>query len=444
MNPNEIVVNLDEGLYANNLLKPDINQFVWDYQGNFNVLNFMASRGNGLRKAVSKFGQVQDAILDLPVVQALILSVTVISATQLQINFTSPTEGFIPTGNVTNNFALNTRARVIYVDTNSNYIIIQSTNDSQVLVASQWAANTWITQEYNTQPRLSTGTPSTYYMPSFTYNNCTKMRRTVTINLEDDEATWVTAQDGKKYWYFAQEELNLEELMREDELNSLKGQFGLWSPDQSPSNGGVVWAIKDPLRGGVWAPYFSPPSLSDFTSWLDEIANRNNRNMTYLTVACGRGAIETFQNWTSNYVQYAGVFNTFGGEAVEGINVMRWAYGQIVVQLIALPSLNSEDSFRNPSAIMPGSVEYNTMIELELDQMKSVASSTNQTPLQRIYQGRKEMIVKMMPGVVDEDLMEKATGMLAVTDADNFTIQYLTRTGINYMARNGGLFQPGA
>jgi len=444
MNPNEINVNLEQGLIYSNSLKPDINKYVWDYQGGFNRLNFIASRGAGLRRADANNGRVEDFLFDLPVVQALIASVVTISATQLQINFVSTTLGFVTTGNITNNFALNTRARVIYVDPNNNYIIIESLDDAQVLSSGDWADNTWITQEYNTQPRVNNGIPSTYYTPSKTYNNCTIMRKTLNLNLEDDVMTWTTAQNGDKYWIYAQEELTLQDLERYDEMNSLKGTLGFWSPDQTPSNGGVVWAIKDELRGGEWSPYFSPPSLEDFTSWLDSMANRNNKDMSYISLGVGRGALEMFQNWTSNYIQYAGIFNTFGGQAVEGIDVNRWQYGGISAQLFQLPSLNSQDFFRNQSSIVNGSVEYNTMIGLDIEQMETVASSTHQMPLQRLTRGSRELVYKIMPGVHDDDFMDKAMGVLAVTDSNSMTIQMMKRGGINYIARNGGLFQPGA
>lgn len=443
MNPNELVPTLDNGYIIQNLLKPDYNKFVWDYMGNFNQLTFFASRPGNKRQAPAKWGEVHDKIMELPVVQAVIASIGVISSTSLQVNFTNPTFGFIPTGNVTNNFALNTRAIVTYVDPNNNYIIINSADDAQILNSGDWAVGTWITQEYNTQPRESTGTPSTYYVPSDTFNYCTKMRLTLTINLEDDEATWVVGDDGNNYFYMAQEKLNVEEFFRKKELNALKGELALWTPNGTPSNGGVMWAIKDELRGGVWNPYLSPPALSDFTSWLDECANRTNTPIYEMTVFAGRGAIETFQNWTENYILYAGMRNTFGGADVMGIDVMEWAAGNIRLKILPLSSLNSQDYFKNPSAIMPGSVEYNTMIALDFNPLGSVGASMKQSPLQYLYQGKTDaMTIKYMPGVVPESLMDKQTGNIAVTDGDNFTIQWLDRSGINLMARNSGAFMP--
>lgn len=446
MNPNELSVNLDNGFLRNNLYKPDINKFVWSYMDGFNVLNYIASRGQEPRKADARLGEVQDYLMELPVVQALISSVNVISSQQLQINFSAPTTGFRVMGNVTNNNALNTRAREIYVDPAGNYIIIESLDDNQVLNSANWPANTWITEEWNTHPYQSTGMTSIYYNPSMTYNYCEKMRETVLINLDDTSMTWVEGDNGNMYWACQQESLAFEAMMRGMELRAFKGVRALWSTDNTTSNGGLEWAIKDPLRGGIYQPYFSTPSLPMFTQWINDVANRYNESIAYLTVLCGRGALETFQSFTENYIQYAGIRNTFGGEAVKGIDTYQYAVGGINVQLVHLPSLNSPDYFRNPTAVsgLTGSVEYNTMAAIDLRSMASVASTARQMPLQRIYRGKQEMIYKIMPGVVDAELLESMNmTQVAVTDADCYTTQFLSRSGLNAMARNFGLWQPG-
>jgi hypothetical protein len=444
MNPGLINGNLDNGFFVQNMLKPDYNKFVWDYMGRYNVLTYFASRNNGKRRAVAKYGEVHDSLMELPVVTGNIASVTTISPTQLEIFFTNPTPGFVPTGNVTNNFAINTRARISYVDPNNNYIIIESLDDAQVLASGDWVTGTWLTQEWNTQPRDAHGIPSTYYLPSDTFNYCEKIRSTIQIYGDDDEATWQETGQGK-FFYFAQEPINLDVMMMAIENRGLKGTRALWTPDQTPSNGGVVWAIKDTLRGGIVNQYFSPQSLQDFMDWIDAVANRTNTPMYNLTVFCGRGFINLFQTWTNNFITQAGINNTFGGESVKGIDVMRWQSGGVAVDLVMLPSLNSQDLFPNQSALEAGSVEYNTAIAIDMQQLNSIAASVKQPPLQFIYQGtRDSMIVKYQPGIVEEELMEKSTGNIAVTDGDNFTIQYQSRSGLNLMARNAGLWQPGA
>src|ERR1700748_2946620 len=124
-----LTLNSADSLFYANLNKPDIQKFVRDYTGGYNVLNFLAEG----------------------VAQAVISSVTTISSSVLQINFVDNTYPYFRNmDNVTNNGALNTRARVISPSNVPGYITIEALDDSQTLVASQWAANTYVTAEWNT------------------------------------------------------------------------------------------------------------------------------------------------------------------------------------------------------------------------------------------------------------------------------------------------------
>lgn len=446
MNPGELAVTIDSGLLTNNLYKPDIQKYVYDYRGGFNDLNYMASQMGGYRKADARFGEVQDPLQELPVTKAQIASVTAISSTQLQLNWSDPNYSFFRLwGDVTNNFGLNTRAQTVV--TQPGYIIIQSLDNAQVLNSADWAVNTYVVEEWNDHPYTSTGMQFYPEMPSLTYNYCGKMRETVTINEDDGSMTWVEGDDGNKYWASQQVDLKFEQMARQSELRSLKGVRALntnqYKPGQA-TNGGLTWAIQDQLRGGVYTPYYSTLSLPILTQWLTDVANRYNSKISNITVLTGRGALMQFQTFTQNFIQYSGVFNTFGGAGVQGIDVYAYAIGGINVQFVHMSSLNSQDLFPNNSTVpgVNGSVEYNTMIAVDVQMMNTVASSTKLSPMQRIYKGPSEFTCKIQRGVTDLNV-GFANSDDASSDVDAHTVQLKTNSGINCMAYNFGLLQPG-
>lgn len=438
-----LTLNSADSLFYANLNKPDIQKFVRDYTGGYNVLNFLAEKG-GSRKADAEYGEVQDGLMTEGVAQQIISSVSVISSTVLQINFLDNTYPYFRNmDNVTNNGALNTRARVISPSGAPGYIIIEALDDAQTLSSGDWAANTYVTAEWNTHPYKSVGMTPLDEVPTLVFNYCEKLRETVYVDRDEAIQTWVEGDKG--YWYTTKEMTTFDRMMRFSEIRSLKGTRGLLSQDKTSSNGGLEWAIKDNLRGGIWTPFFSNPTVDIWTEWVFEMANRQKSPTSFITVLTGRGALNNFQTFTENFIQYAGLYNTFGGAAVEGIDVMRYAAGAMTVQFVHLPSLNDTNYFTNPSQVagLTGSVEYNSMYGVDVNMMKTIASNAKLPFMERIYRGKQEMVYKIMPGVVDEDFLEKGTGAIAVTDADNMSIQFLTYSGVNAFPYYGGYFAPG-
>ncbi|MGB1317377.1 MAG: hypothetical protein ACPG5W_04195 [Flavobacteriales bacterium] len=157
---------------------------------------------------------------------------------------------------------------------------------------------------------------------------------------------------GDEMWSDGFADQTVNRLLRKREMMQIWGARGQGTDadgDLFDQNGGVRWSVIN--RGGEYLPLSAPITETQFDNWLAAVQTRKVGSQD-LTVMMGKGILYHIQkNFTQGYIQYAGRENTFGGEDVDGLNVLKYNIANTPVNFIELDALNDSELFPEISSI---------------------------------------------------------------------------------------------
>lgn len=249
--------------------------------------------------------------------------------------------------------------------------------------------------------RDSAGKTSLFSIPNTDYNYCQVTRDSLRLSRKDKIATLV--HNGEKFWYSSAERDMLDRMFRADERTLIHGErFQYNSPVEGliNGNGGLDWSIKN--RGGLYKPLTSKITRDVFHDILLEHQVRcaNGGNSIIMTGSAALMAMN--EDFTGDFIKYAGRTNTFGGEKVKGLSVEMYAIAGKEYPIIVNPALNDTEYYPETSSIpgVRGTRMSNRFYLLDLSPIPVVGSAAKLPAIERIYWGQDETLYRVIPGMV--------------------------------------------
>lgn len=436
--------NLDSNLFQATLNARNNFEMVYSQAFGYNVLSTISSmlnvKNDGGFRIDTVDGKYEYAWDDRNEVIAQILSTNVNAgnANYLDIVFADPTYSFFRLKDYVMDSSQN-KGRVIA--TLAGQITIEPTAYTFAAPNTTMFLNNAFVKVIGdlSGVRDSSGKSNLLSIPNLDYNYCQVTRDSVGLGRKDRVATYVL--DGKEYWYSKQEQDMIDRIARADERTLLFGdRFQYNSPIEGlvNGNGGLDWSIKN--RGGLYFGLNSAMTRDQFDNMLSQHAVRSARQGQTLTLAMGTWALQYLQkNFTSDFVKYAGNRNTFGGESVKGLNVMQYAIGGNMYDILILPALNDEKMYPETSVIsgVNGTLMSNRIYVLDLNPIDVVGPNGKKLPaVQRIFWGDDEKLYRVIPGMVGNQ--GNSTGgskigryQTTVTNKDGYQCEFLQDMGWN-------------
>jgi len=441
----------ENNLILNGLSKEDKSSVVFDFSGGYNVVDLIVSKVASSRRVVGKDGVFSKPIMGISVVQAQVASSAAAGALW-RVNFVDPTyDKFRLTEVVTDGTANDTMGRV--VNKGPGFIELEiapngSGASTWAGITTPFAAGTFATAMWNSQVnRGSTNMESLYEYPQYVTNQTSIMRENVELYRRDASQTWVEFQGD--FWYSAQDMIMMQRIARAMEYRALFSYFGqtAGAGGQVNYSMGLKASIKDPNRGGVYKPLANLMTQADFESFINDIADRQNAAEVEINMLVGRGFLKAVQGFTSQYIQYAGQANTFGGASVKGLDVRQYNINGVAVNLIHAPILNDRTRFPQVSGIA-GSANFTRMqytgIVLDINSYDAVGGGSLPA-MEKVYFGDQEMVYYYVPGIIGSNLrggsgemLQSGNFTLAVNHNDAVTTGFYTDCAYDFMSNRMG------
>ena len=443
----------ENNLILNGLSKEDKSSVVFDFSGGYNVVDLIVSKVASSRRVVGKDGVFQKPIMGLSVVQAQVASTSLVGSL-LRLNFVDPTyDKFRITEVVTDGTAADNMGRV--VNKGAGFVELEiapngsgATAWNTATMFNTLAGPIFATAMWNSQVnRGSTNMESLYEYPQFVTNQTSIMRENVELYRRDASQTWVEFQGD--FWYSAQDMIMMQRIARAMEYRALFSYLGQTSGAGGSVNYsmGLKASIKDANRGGVYKPLANLPTQGDVESFFNEIADRQNAADVEINMLVGRGLLSRIQGFTSQYIQFAGQANTFGGASVKGLDVRQYNINGIAVNLIHAPILNDRTRFPQVSTIA-GAANFSRMqytgIVLDINSYDAVGGGSLPA-MEKVYFGDQEMVYYYVPGIIGSNLrggsgemLQSGNFTLAVNHNDAVSTGFYTDCAYDFMSNRMG------
>ena len=441
MVPSPLSLNYDTSAIAQGLVEPDKDAFVFYLNGGKTKLNMILSRIAPSRRIEGRVGNILKPLMGYPSVQAQIASSTFVPAPggSLVITFTDPNyANFRVNDVVMNNPSSNQQALV--TATAPGQITVNGMGGNVILNNSNFPVGSMISSNWNAMGYNANSRTSLYETPFFVQNWTSKFRDSITMN-ETDFYTTYPKPGGKFSYAFGQEMLMMDRAMRALEVRAVwsnaSGTDVNWLGGMS-TNMGLVASIQDPQRGGIVQGYSSPITEELLIQTILQVKQRYTEPVIRLICLCGSQFLAQFQLITKQYITPVGVNNTFGGSAVQGLDVMFYAIAGVNVGFINITAFDDPNIVPNMTTIpgLYGTMASNSAIIFDEGMYQEPQGNGMRAACEKIYSGSQEYIYKYLPGVVSGDLAESSPlgGSIAVTGQDSFGVEFQTTSGIDCIA----------
>lgn len=448
--PNQLsTLNFSNNIVLNAIDKPDKEAFVYNLTGGYGILSYLVDL-IAKQKSIEVTGiggKHEIPLMGDDTVIAQIASVAQ-SGTSLVITLTNPNydqslfrinDIVLDVNRKRGRVSANSTPGQITIDTVPGQATLSSSTDFQAgnFVKSAWDA----TDNYS-----NTGKAPIWETPVYDYNYTAVSRESAAYSRRDMMNTWVQYQG--KYWYSQTDQIALTKFVRARERKFWLSERGTSGANGYNQNGGLFWAIKDPIRGGYYQPMSNNPTQADFERFIMTTALRQASSFSTLTLLMGKGALANIQtNFTAPFVQSGGVHNTFGGSKVEGLNVMEYTLAGVKANIILVPFFDDPYFFPEASTIpgVIGSRMSNTIVAIDTGMYSSFGAGM-QPAMKKIHWGSKETIYGYVPGLIGPNGAEPSSisqsgYSFSVNAGDTVSFQIYEDNGIDVVGYNMGLME---
>lgn len=304
-------------------------------------------------------------------------------------------------------------------------------NSATMFIANMFIKTGW----RNQSTRNSVGSSSLYNTPDVDYNYSMVMRDSNYLAQADMIDTYVKTKNGN--WFTAQEMQMIDRFAKATEFRNAfsdRGQTQLGS-GVANSNGGLVWSIKN--RGGSYISSSSAINQSTWTDMIRQATIKKAQSKSKLLFLHGKQALYDVQNFTSDFVKYSGINNTFGGKEVSGLDIQEWAIAGTQVDFLHMPIFDDPQFFPEISSITGKPKMSSAFFLLDLSPIPAAYDNGGPMPaIEKFHFGNKEIRHGYIPGVVGADMGDPSAYMqggknLMVSDLDGVSSHIYSRNGID-------------
>ncbi len=293
--------------------------------------------------------------------------------------------------------------------------------------------------------RASKGTSSLYTVPSKDYDLVQNFRGTCFMAATDFQDTY-PMYNGES-WGHRQVDKAVMQMAVEKERTMLLGDRAI-TQDFDGTNyytGSLAWNCKN--RGGQYVTLTSALTQTMFSNILQtQRVKKATRGGMNKMILCGDGFRTYFQNnFTQPFIQYAGTRNTFGGDAIKGLDVNMYSIAGEVYDLVHLPYLDDPDYWVNDQTTIPGyfgTKMSNSFFVMDPNNLGTVGGGADRAPVQYIYWGQKGINSQVIPGMVGMDgkfnQANKVGGFnQTVSDVDGAQVEFQEKVGCHIPSGKG-------
>lgn len=446
--PNQLSnVDFANNLVLNGINSPDKTKLVYDLSNGYNLLEMlMYMKGRTSKQVTGKDGIIQKPVMGVSRVIAQVLSNSAVGL-NLQVNFVDTSYDLFRLGEtVFDSSASQNMGRV--VSKGAGFIVLEPhPSVGTWSTGTHFTANMYAFGGFNTSGnRLSGGTTSIYENPYYVTDRTAVIRESISIARRDMFQTYV--QFAGDYWWSGQDELAVRRFARQKTWRKYFSKDGVANSAYQGDvawTGGMKWAIKDPVRGGVYRPLTSAMAQQDFENFIADIADRNAQSMNKITLLVGRGFLRQVQAFTTPFIQFTGKNNTFGGDSVKGLDVYSYSIAGIEVELILDPVLNDTYSFPAPSSISGityGTRMQHTAIAVDLSDYEAVGGGMLPA-IEDIHFGDEQTIYGYEAGLIGNNKsmpsnVLQSGRIFATNDKDAVTLHIYEDSGCSIIANRMG------
>lgn len=401
--PNQLSTqNFQDNLILNTLDMPDRIKKVWDISGGYNTLTMLTDRlsKQRSRQIVGLNGKFEKPIIGRNnVIQPIAANVLNGNGT-LTVFFVDPNYNLFRLNRVvldSNDF----QGRVI--NTAAGQVTIEPLGNPTVFVAATHFASGFIKDGWDASINMGSASATPLYeYPDYVYNYTSISRGTADWFRRNQNQTWVEYEG--KFWYSSIDIMAIKQFAKDEEFKAREGvraQINSINGGVVNQSGGIYWAIKDPIRGGVVKPMSNNPAKADLEDFIMEIAARQAVPNVKLLGLAGQGMLANLQtNMTQNFIEQSGTLNTFGGVQVKGINVMTYSIAGVTIDFILDSYVSDRERFPELSTI-PGVIGTKRGNDLLiLDEGSFPVIGGGEAPaLERCYFGDKDIVYGYLNGI---------------------------------------------
>lgn len=297
----------------------------------------------------------------------------------------------------------------------------------------------------------SRGISSLYVTPTLDYNYPGITRDSQYISAKDMIATY--PRWNGEYWWFAQEEMMLQNFARMIEQKWVYTERGviIGQDGEYYLNGGLIWSIKN--RGGV---YLKSPNIIDENTFNDLIYQVSVKRANYeqsLICLHGRAAKMEIDKFMGDTIKYSGKNNTFGGDGVKGFSIPSYNIGSVEVTFVHFPLLDNPVFNSEPCTLAGATGTRGSNSFFLIDKSMLVGLGGSSKPPVEVFHFGDEMYYGHIRGLVNagtsafdggKGYMNPSDSIIA-SDVAGMTCHAMADNGINIVDAQGMcFFEPNA
>jgi hypothetical protein len=449
---NQLSLNPNNNIFTGNLNLPDKEALVYCLADNWGTFDWMSSAlSSRTIRVEGYYGQHQKPVIFDPTVVAQV-STTSLSGSNLIVNFQDPSyDAFRLEDVVYDNTLGSHQGRVISHGPGTITLEPAPTSGGSLITfdtTTMFLGGAYVTAIYrNSGIGDSTASESLFQTPSYINYQPSVHRDNLTISEMDKGKTFVQIE-GTDMWYYAYQLQFLKRIKRQKDCKSFFSIYGNQPSSTLPGgmvnySRGFIDAINDPVAGGVTMNTSSPMTKPNYETFINKMSDRQATDTTYnIPQIMGRGALNSLQQFTAPYIQFAGKNNTFGGMEVKGFDVYSYTIAGIHTDIMISAFLNNPYAFPTISTVNQYRRMQNTILTVDMGLYDTPGASTQLPAIETIYFGDKEEYWYYKPGVTSSSLLGLSNDGFNNSMGYNLAVSDAPSTGIGYYSNSAKAFMP--
>lgn len=342
------------------------------------------------------------------------------------------------------------QAIVTAVDYTANQIAVAPHSVAALATGTHFLANTQAKRFFDASAnRSSTGKSTLNYTPDTDFA-LTSVTRESSHQSRRDRISSFVKWNGD-FWWRSYDDLTLKAFAKQLEYKYAFSERAIRTGPYGEyfTTGGLRWSIIN--NGGTYMSLTSELTQSVFNDFLEQMVRVSAEGGRKLVALMGTAALARLQTILGDYIKFAGVQNTFGGTAVTGLNVMKYAYAGMEIEFVRWALLDDE-MFRGELSTINGKPKMsNSIYFIDTTPIPAADGSGNIAALQKYHFNQDELIANYVPGMIGLETSDPSSIKAALSggqsvsmgtsDVDGVDFHILSDCGLYCVADRMGLIE---
>lgn len=436
---------LSQSLLLKGLSLPNKMAMVYSQDYGYNVLTQLTSKlASSISTAqpkveISSLGNlgVYSKITSVPTAVGSGLLVSLVDSSKFRIG------DIVADGNLV-------QAIVTGVDYTANQITVAPHSTASLSTSTHFQPNTQAKRFFDASAnRSSVGKSTLNYTPDTDYALTAVTRESSHQSRRDRIASFVKWNGD--FWWRSYDDLTLKAFAKQLEYKYAFSERAIKTGPYGEyyTTGGLRWSIIN--NGGSYLSLTAELTQSVFNDFLEQMVRVSAEGGRKLVALMGSAAMARLQTILGDYIKYAGTANTFGGTAVTGLNVMKYAYAGLEIEFVRWALLDDE-MFRGELSAINGKPKMsNSIYFIDMTPIPAADGSGTIAALQKYHFNSDELIANYVPGMIGLESSDPSTvkaalsggtvASLGTSDVDGVDFHILSDCGLYCVADKMGLIE---